>query len=278
MDATGRNGALMRAIRTLQAVGWVTYKEWAVYRSHMLASLFIGPIYFLVQMFIWTAIYSTRDTVGGLQLEEMIAYYGVAALLSYATFDFADWNLQMLIRTGKFTTFLLRPVSHRYFAFSQKAGHRVLGFTLEMIPVWCIFAFVFGIWLVPSNWLWAITSVLLSFILVFLVHYCIGLAAFWMTNTGGLRMVLHLVTNLCAGAIIPLTLFPDWLQQALLVLPFPYMLYVPVRVFIGSYELAGVSLSIPSLVAWQSLIVLFMLLVSELLWRLGIRRFTGVGA
>jgi ABC-2 type transport system permease protein len=268
----------MRAIRTLFAVAWVTYKEWAVYRSHVLASLFIGPVYFLVQMFIWTSIYSTRETVGGLRLEEMIAYYGVAALLSYAIYDSADWNLQMLVRTGKFTTFLLRPVSHRYFAFSQKVGHRALGFILEIVPVWCIFAFVFGIMLVPAQWLWSLVSIGLGFTLVLLVHYCIGIAAFWFTNTGGLRMVFHLLQNLCAGAIVPLTLFPEWLQQALLMLPFPYMLYVPIRVFIGSYELAGVSLSIPSLVLWQSAMVLFMLLVSEVLWRLGIRRFTGVGA
>ena len=36
--------------------------------------------------------------------------------IEFIIMDFAGWNLQMLIRTGRFLTFMLRPVSHRFFA------------------------------------------------------------------------------------------------------------------------------------------------------------------
>lgn len=268
----------MQAIRVLRSVALVTYKEWAVYRSHVLVSLFVGPTFFIAQMFIWQAVFSTRETIGGLTLEQMITYYGVAAIINYIVFDFADWNLQMLIRTGKFLTFMLRPVSHRYFALCQKIGHRLLGLSLELIPVYCIIVFILGVRLVPASWLWALLSALLSFLMVFLINYCIGIVAFWFTNTSGMRMMFQLIGNICAGAFIPLTFFPDWLQKVMLFLPFQYTLYVPTRVFIGSYELGGVVLSVPTLVALQLLAVAGMWVVSEVMWRLGIKRFTGVGA
>jgi len=51
--------------------------------------------------------------------------------------------------------------------------------------------------------------------------------------------------------------------------------YVPTRVFIGSYELAGISLSVPCVVGMQAVAVVVMFLVYKLLWYLGIKKFTG---
>jgi ABC-2 type transport system permease protein len=261
----------------IRAVGWATYKEWAAFRSHMAVSILIGPIYFLVQYFIWQAIFSTRDTLNGFTLEQMLVYYGVMSCINYLTFDFADWNLQMLIRTGKYVTFVLRPVSHIFFAFSQKIGHRSLGFWMEFLPVSLIYFFVLGIDLIPAQPLWAIISVILGFVMTFLVNYCIGLTAFWLTNADGIRRMFLLVRDVTAGMLIPLTFFPEIVQKVLLFLPFQFMQYVPVRVFVGSYELAGVTLSIPQIVGLQAVAVLLMWGLSSVLITLGLRKFTGVG-
>ncbi|HYW82962.1 MAG TPA: ABC-2 family transporter protein, partial [Spirochaetia bacterium] len=137
--------------RILKAVAFATYKEWAAYRSHMLLSLLVGPAFFLAQVFIWKAVYAGRETIAGFSLQNMLFYFGAASIITYLIMDFADWNLQMLIHTGRFLTFALRPLSHRFFALSQKVGHRALGFLFEFIPVWLIFALVFRIPLLPAR-------------------------------------------------------------------------------------------------------------------------------
>jgi ABC-2 type transport system permease protein len=48
---------LARQWEVMRAVSLVTYKEWAAYRTHSLVSVFVGPVYFVVQYFIWTAVY-----------------------------------------------------------------------------------------------------------------------------------------------------------------------------------------------------------------------------
>lgn len=270
-------GRAARQLGILKAVAFVTYKEWAAYRSHMLLSLVIGPAYFLAQYFIWNAVFSSRTDVGGLSLQAMLRYYGVATLIYYLTMDFADWNLQMHVRAGSFLTFMLRPLSHRWFALSQKVGHRVLGFLFELVPVWLILALAFRMPLAPASWPWALASTALGFLMVFFLNYSIGIAAFWMTRTDGLRSIFALFRDIMAGSILPLSLFPLPVQKVLFFLPFQYATYVPTRVFIGSYELGGVSLSLPAIVGCQALAVLAMWLVSEILWRLGARKYTGVG-
>ncbi len=262
----------------LKATAFATYKEWAAYRSHMAVSLLVGPVFFLTQMFIWKAVYSTRTTITGLTLEQMLTYYGITAIINYLIFDSADWNLQMLIRTGKFLTFMLRPLSHCYFALSQKIGHRMLAFWLEFIPIYLMFFFIFKIKLIPAEPGWAVLSIYLSFVLVFLINYCIGITGFWLTKTEGLRRGFLVVRDLFAGSFIPLTLFPGLIQKVLFFLPFQFVTYVPTRVFIGSYELAGIKLTIPEVVGLQAVAVLVMFAVYKLLWYFGIKRFTGVGA
>lgn len=262
----------------MKAVAFVTYKEWAAYRSHSMVSLFVGPVYFLVQVFIWKAVYSTREVVSGLTLEQMMTYFGVSVLINYLIMDFADWNLQMLIGTGKFLTYMLRPMSHIYFALSQKVGHRLLGLTLEFIPVYLIFIFIFKISLIPARPVYAAISISLGFLMMFLVDYCVGITAFWLTKTTGVRRTFLLLRDICSGVYLPLTFIPGIFQKALFFLPFQFIAYVPARVCIGSYELGGIALDIPQIVVVQAVAVVVMAAFTLMFFRLGTARFTGVGA
>jgi len=270
--------SMARSLQVMKAVAFVTYKEWAAYRSHAMVSIFVGPIYYLVQIFIWKAVFATRGSINGLTLEQMMTYFGMAALINYLIMDFADWNLQMLIHTGKFLTYMLRPMSHVYFALSQKVGHRILGLTLEFIPVYLVFLLAFGITLIPVKPAFAVISILLGFLMMFLVNYCVGITAFWLTKTSGIRRMFLLLRDICSGVFLPLIFFPTALQKILFVLPFQYIAYVPIRVCIGSYELGGIHMSIPEIVGVQALAVAGMALITLALYRLGTKRFTGVGA
>jgi ABC-2 type transport system permease protein len=265
---------LRRQWDILWAVASVTYKEWAAYRTHSMVSIFVGPVYFIVQYFIWTAVYGDNSTLGGIGLTQMIRYFGAAALIGYLTMDFADWNLSMLVRTGKYLTFSMRPLNHRYFALSQKVGHRILGFLFEFLPCLVIFVLLFRVDMRPAHPGWLAISVMLAFLMTFYVHYCLGLASFWLVESAGLRGVVNTLASFFSGALIPLVFFPKWLQILQFFLPFQYMVYVPAMVFTGSYTLGSWSMPIAEIVAYQALAVAVMWLVSEGLYRAAMRRFT----
>lgn len=268
----------IRLFDIMRAVAVATYKEWAAYRSHAMVSLFVGPVYFLVQVFIWKAVYESKGNIIGLTLEQMITYFGIAALINYLIMDFADWNLQMLVHTGKFLTFMLKPLSHIYLAFSQKIGHRFLGLLFEFIPVYLIFALVLDITIIPAYPLWALLSIFLGFVMMFLVDYCIGITSFWLVRTSGVRRMFLIIRELFSGVFLPLSFFPEAFEKVLFYMPFQFIAYVPIRVCIGSYELGPFTYSIPHIVGIQALAVVAMLLFTLGFFKLGVKRFTGVGA
>ncbi len=269
---------IMQKLRVCKAVAFVTYKEWSAYRTHSLVSVFVGPVYFIVQYFIWTAVYGGNGNLGGMELTETIRYFGVSALIGYLTMDFADWNLQMLVRTGKFLTFTLRPLHHRFFALSQKLGHRVLGFFFEFLPCFLIFLFVFRIDIIPSEIGWTILSVALAFLMNFYVNYCLGMTAFYFVRANGIRVVYQLIDSIFAGALIPLSFFPDVIQRIMMFLPFQYTNYIPAMVWTGNASIGSLGLTIPEAVLCQGIAVAVTAVLSEIIYRLSIKRFTAVGA
>ena len=259
-------------------MAFVTFKEWGAYRSHSMVSIFVGPVYFVVQYFIWTAVYGGAQSLNGIELSQMIRYFGATALIGYLVMDFADWNLNMLVQSGKFLTFALRPLNHRFFALSQKAGHRVLGFVVEFIPCLLIFTLLFGIDMRPAYLGWTIVSIALAYLMHFFVNYCLGMASFWIVQTDGIRSFYSLAGSIFSGMLIPLVFFPKPLQIIQFFLPFQYTLYVPAMVFLGNYSLGDIQLSIPAIVGIQAIATVIVFFISELMYKAAMKRFTAVGA
>ena len=271
-------GYIRKQLEVMKEVAYVTYKEWSAYRTHSMVSIFVGPVFFIVQYFIWHAVYGNQNSLQGIELNEMIRYFGISTLVGYLVMDFADWNLSMLVRTGKFLTFAIRPIHHRFFALSQKVGHRILGFIFEFLPCLLIFQFLFRVDMMPEHLGWFILSVLLAFLMHFYAYYIMGLLSFWLVKTDGIRQVFGLLANVLSGMMIPLVFFPHWLQMVQFFLPFQYIIYVPSMVFTGRYSLGGITMSIPQIVGLQALAVLMFFFVSEGLYRISMKHFTGVGA
>jgi len=269
---------LKQKIDVCKAIVFATIKEYLVYRSHMMVSLFVGPVYFIIQYFIWTAVYGDGGAIKGIEYYQMIRYFGILTLIGYFTWDSADWNLSMLIRTGKFLTFALRPIHHPFFALSQKIGHRLLAAFIEALPCAIIFIFLFKIDLTPSNIPWTVLSIVLASFIYFFVSYIIGIASFWIVESQGIRSFYNLLNGVFSGSFIPLVFFPKTLQIILFFLPFQYTSYVPAMVFIGNYTLGDIQLSIPAIVGIQALALIFFYLVSELLYSTAMKRFSAVGA
>jgi ABC-2 type transport system permease protein len=274
---------LKQKLDVCAAIASATIKEYIVYRTHMMVSLFVGPVYFIVQYFIWTSVYGGAiggggGAIKGIEYMQMIRYFGVVSLIGYITWDSADWNLSMLIRTGKFLTFTLRPVHHPFFALSQKIGHRILGTLFEALPCAVIFTLLFRINLRPSNIPWTILSIILAVFIFFYVSYIIGIASFWVVESAGIRQFYYLLSGVFSGSFIPLVFFPKPLQILQFFLPFQYTSYIPAMVFIGKYTLGDIELSIPAVVGIQALALLCLYLVSEFLYNTAMKRFTAVGA
>nr|MCR5432400.1 ABC-2 family transporter protein [Lachnospiraceae bacterium] len=106
----------------------------------------------------------------------------------------------------------------------------------------------------------------------------LGMTAFFLVNAQGIRVVYQLLANVLSGALIPINLFPEAVRKIMMFLPFQYTNYVPAMVWTGGSDIGGFGSSVPEAVMFQGIALVIMMVVSEMFYRLSIRRFTAVGA
>jgi len=118
-----------------------------------------------------------------------------------------------------------------------------------------------------------VPSLALAWLITFSVLFALGALAFFVTKTMALLNLYFLLFSLCSGYLLPQELLPGWMARAAEVLPFRYMLGVPVELMtrpLGAGEVATLMLG---QLVWAAVS-----LVGALwLWRLGIKRYEAVG-
>jgi ABC-2 type transport system permease protein len=116
--------------------------------------------------------------------------------------------------------------------------------------------------------------VLLAAALRFVFGWVMASLAFWTTRIHAIMHLYDRMTFLFAGQIAPLSLLPGPLASLAYALPFGYMLWAPTEILRGgvSLEQAGAILAAQSawlIVSWVAFVII---------WRLGVRQFSAVGA
>ena len=95
---------------------------------------------------------------------------------------------------------------------------------------------------------------------------------FFSERATAVEEVFFLLYLFLSGTIAPLEVFPEPLRHLALLTPFPYLVYLPAAL------LAGQEVSLfPGLWVMPLWGVVFLLLW-RWLWRLGLRRYSGMGA
>jgi ABC-2 type transport system permease protein len=258
--------------------GWALIrKTWARYLSEpsfffLLAFGWMIPP--LIYLFVWSTA-AGGGTVGGLNAGQFTAYYLTLILVNQTTYCINNWVLGDLIRYGHMNNVLLRPVPVIFDTLSAEFASKVV-FLLFDIPVVALLAWV----LRPDfsattgrDVLFFLPALLLAWALRFLWGYWLALLAFWVARADALLTVQDSLVFLLAGQVAPIALLPGFLQSAAVVLPFRYMLSFPVEVLLGHVDAAGLASGFALQTAWLAAAAVLSIIV----WRSGVRRYSAVG-
>lgn len=117
----------------------------------------------------------------------------------------------------------------------------------------------------------SIPALIVTFIftatLNFMYGALIGLMAFWTEDISGFYFIFDRMKWLLGGFLMPIAVFPDWLQQIAGWLPFSLMIYRPARMAVEFDWSGWADLSIRQLG-----LILVMGFISQGVYRLGVRR------
>ena len=195
--------------------------------------IFLGVILFIF-LRLWQVTYAETgaENLGGFTLAQMLWYLAVTESIVLSS-PRVTQAVDQDVRTGQLAVHLIKPLSYPLYCLSNSIGERSVRFFLNLfVGLSVVLFFVGPIPLDANSFLFLLLALPMAFVLDFLINFLIGLGAFWLEDTTGLMLIYSRINMILGGMLIPIELFPDYMQPVLKALPFAGMVYGPARMFV----------------------------------------------
>ena len=250
-----------------------------VYRVNFFMEILSGILSSLIVIFLWMAIYRSagEEVIGGYSLKEMVTYLlGGGLINSFILTTAENPETSQSIQDGTLSSLLIQPVHPYGVWFFRDLGNKAFLFLLGLAGYTVVFFFFKGYLVFPASLgplLLFLISMGLAALLQFFLFEGFSLLSFWVENTYGIRFTLRVIMEVVSGAIIPLSFFPGMLQKIFFLLPFPFLIYLPMRIYLGKIPLTQVPLELLNEAGW----IVGLALLNVILWKRGIQQYVAMG-
>jgi len=264
---------LLRIYRALFVADFQTATQYRVQSLLWLLFAVIRPIVFLAA---WSAAANAQGgTIGDFSVGDFAAYYVCLSLVTHLTTSWDAYDFELDVRQGKLSAKLLRPLHPLHYAVVNNLVFKVM--TLPaLLPALVVIAWTFQAHFQTQPWqlLVFVPSIVLAVALRFVFGWVLAALAFWTTRLHAIMHLYDRVSFIFAGQVAPLSLLPGPLAALGYALPFAYMLWAPAEILRGGMTVEQAMGSLVGQAVWLVLSWLAFVVV----WRLGLREFSAVGA
>lgn len=252
----------------------ITLQEIFAYRLNMIMWRVRQIFVFLIPFFIWKSVLGGGGEIYGYSFSAIMTYLFGTTILRSLVMGSRTIDLGWMINSGALTIPLMRPINIFSFFFVRDLADKLfnLGFMFFELPlIYFIFHPPIFLQTNPLVLLYAVCSTLLAILIYFFINVIFGSLAFWSRDVWAPRFLLMVVMEFSSGAMFPLDMLPNVWQKILHFTPFPYLLYAPLKIYLGTDSIMFTHLLV-SLV-W----VIILGFLAKLIWRKGIKSYEAEG-
>lgn len=237
------------------AIAWRSFRRYTTYRAATLAGCFTNTVFGVVLTFTFLALWEARPGVGGYDTTEAVTFVWLGQALLATVIIFGggtDDDLAERVRTGDIAVDLYRPADLQGWWLASDLGRAACQFlTRGLVPtVFAAVVFHIRFPTEPVVWLAFVASVFLAVVVSFSIRFMVALTGFWLVDSRGAQTLAGTLAMFLSGMLLPLTVFPPWLRDIALVLPWSAMRQVPSDVFLGKHVGADLLLALAGQAAW----------------------------
>ena len=235
----------------------------------------LAPFIFLL---FWKGASSGNNTIPAEWSYAVISTYyfllisATAMLVSHIEGDIAIHDIQ----EGRLAMYITKPFPYYLMMFFEEIPWRIfqgfLGIILSLFLI-TVFKANFNLSQDFVTILLAILSAIMAYFISFTFKMILAFSAFWLTDISGFFQLMQVIMLVFGGFLLPLELLPDVLHKISLFLPFAYIVYFPVTMLQGKYDLLTTLRILMTQIFW----LLLLAFLYRKIWKAGLKKFTGVG-
>jgi ABC-2 type transport system permease protein len=245
------------------------------YRAAAFAGVMTQVFFGLIRVMIFQAFYQSTSDPQPMTAEQTTTYLWLGQAFLLLTMLGADNEIAALIRSGDVSYELIRPVDLYSYWLARSFSSRAAPMILRAIPI-LIFAALIGHLNAPASLIHGllfVVSLTFGLILSAVLFVVVTISILWTISGDGISRLVPPVVFFLSGMMIPLPLFPEFLQPLIRAMPFRGMIDVPFRIYLGQLAPDEIMVGFAQQLIWIALFIG----MGRTLLKVGLKRLVAQG-
>lgn len=258
------------------AVVKLSLQEYFVYRLNFILWRVRIVLSILITFFLWQAAYSGKQVIFNYTLPQMLTYIILLSFIHGVVLSTQTNRVSEEIAWGNLSNFLIRPINYFYHCLSRDFADKIVNTVCSVMEITLLIVLFKPPVFLQTNLsilLFFALSVMLAAFIYFLVNMLLSIIGFWSKEVWAPRFIFYIVVAFLAGTYFPLDIVPSGIYRMLQFLPFTYMVFFPLKIYLGNFDLPFLLTGFLVSILW-SVILAFLL---KVVWRKGLRKYTAEG-
>jgi len=261
-------------LRKWKAVFGIFFQDGLAYRASGLIWVVTDLITAVTMPLVWAAASGT-GTIGGFAAADFVLYYVAFFVIGSFVTSHIMWELSMEIKESQFTVYLLRPMSFYGYTFLRNLSWRILR-TTYTLPFLAVLLIGYRSYLASAqvNFGWEFWAALVCGHLVSITFVLMmSMLALFTEEAQSIFELYYVPHMFLSGYLFPISLLPEWAQKVTNFFPFYYTTGAPTEILVG--RVAGSDAL--RVIGIQLIWIVGAFLAAQVLWKRGLRHYSGVG-
>ncbi len=213
-----------------------SFQKQMQYRIANLAGLATNFFFLLIQIFVYRAFYAARPEPLPLNLNEVITYFALCqAFLMLMPLWGGRSEIANTIKDGSVALQLTKPVDFQAYWFADECGRACYYLLMRTLPTFLFSCLFFKIAIPQGATVFIAFAVSMSLAILMSTSLTVTIlgTAFWTLDSTGVTGTTHSIITFFSGMLVPLALWPSWLAQIGMWLPFEGLVNIPFSIYLG---------------------------------------------
>lgn len=258
------------------AVFKISWQQGLVYRLNFVLWRVRSVLQLLLVYFIWWTVFESQSGIFGYTKESIITYILIAALIRAIVLSTRATDVTNQINDGSVVNFLVKPLSLIKYYLTRDLADKLLNILFVILEI-SLLIYLLRPQVILQTDLLILAIFLLAAILGIILYFClsfiISLTSFWVENSWGPLFLMMIFLEGFGGGLFPIDILPKNIFNLLMLTPFPYLIYFPSKLYLGTMEPTQLSLGFIMLLSWVVILILCM----NLVLKKGLRYYTAQG-
>lgn len=251
-------------------------QEYFAYRLNFILWRVRVVVSILISFFLWQTIFHSRNEVFGYQEGQMLTYILLITFLNGIVLSTQTFRVAEEINLGTLSNFLIRPFSYFGYVLSRDISDKIVNSFFSVFEILLLVFILHPPVFLQTSVYWLglfFITCLLAALLFFEIGMMLSIIGFWSRETWAPRFIFFILVTFLAGTYFPLDILPAPVYGFLQLLPFTYLIFFPLKIYLGSVDPAFLVKGFVIMFSW----IIFMSIILRYAWRRGLKIYTAEG-